>query len=80
MNCYSIFEEVTSGKPFPISYGIAFTPDTSAPKFSKAIRISDISVDYEKISTLVTLCNQLELSPIHLWDVVEDFLARQCTL
>ncbi len=77
MNRYSIFEEVTSGKPFPISYGIVFTPDTSASEFYKAIRISDISGDYEKISTLAALCNQLELSPLHLCDVVEDFLAGQ---
>ncbi len=77
MNCYSISREVTSGNPFPFSYSIVFTPDTSASEFCKAIRVSDITVDYEKISALVSLCNQLELSPIHLWDVVEDFLAEQ---
>ncbi len=77
MNCYSVFKEVTSGKHFPISYGIVFTPNTSASEFYSSIRISDITVDYAKISALVALCNQLELSPIHLRDVVEDFLAEQ---
>jgi hypothetical protein len=37
--------------------------------------VSDITCDEEAICELVELCNRLELSPIHLYDVVEDFLA-----
>ena len=37
-------------------------------------QIKDISVDKEKVERLVSLCNSLNLSPMHLDDVVEDFL------
>ena len=37
--------------------------------------ISDISSDIEPIERLVELCNNLQLDPIHLQDVVSDFLA-----
>lgn len=38
--------------------------------------IRDISTNYNKIKNLVYLCNNENLSPIHLMDVVEDFLAE----
>ena len=37
--------------------------------------ISDISADIEPIERLVKDCNNLQLEPIHLQDVVTDFLA-----
>ena len=37
--------------------------------------ISDISTDIEPIERLVEVCNNLQLDPIHLQDVVTDFLA-----
>ena len=37
--------------------------------------IADITTDYHRLSHLVTLCNELELDPIHLDDIVEDFLS-----
>ena len=37
--------------------------------------ISDISSDIEPIERLVKVCNDLQLAPIHLQDVVTDFLA-----
>lgn len=37
--------------------------------------ISDISVNIEAIERLVQYCNNLQLDPIHLQDVVTDFLA-----
>ena len=37
--------------------------------------ISDISSDIEPVEHLVELCNNLQLDPIHLQDVVTDFLA-----
>ena len=36
---------------------------------------SDLSSDIEPIERLVELCNDLQLDPIHLQDVVTDFLA-----
>ena len=36
--------------------------------------ISDISTDIEPIERLVKVCNNLQLDPIHLQDVVTDFL------
>ena len=38
------------------------------------IEIQDVSTDKTKVEKLVNLCNELDLSPIHLNDVLEDFL------
>ena len=40
------------------------------------LSISDISFDSQKAKIFVDLCNALELSTLHLYDVVEDFLAE----
>ncbi len=75
MNRYIVFKEVTFRKHFPVSFGILFTPDVNSRDGNSVIWISDITVDYTKIAALVELCNRLDLSPDHLWDVVEDFTA-----
>ncbi len=36
--------------------------------------IPDLMTDFNRINHLVVLCNKLELSPIHLSDVIEDEL------
>ena len=36
--------------------------------------IRDITADKEKLAYLVDECNRLELPPIHLRDVIEDFV------
>lgn len=46
------------------TYGITYGP----------IEFKDISIHKEKIEKLIELCNKGNLSPIHLEDVVEDFL------
>ena len=38
--------------------------------------IPDLSQDKERIQNLAKLCTELHLSPIHLTDVVADFLAE----
>lgn len=38
--------------------------------------IEDITTDYARLAVLVKLCNELVLDPIHLEDVVEDFLSK----
>ncbi len=40
----------------------------------KITEIKGITPDKEKLTKLINLCNQLELDPIHLKDVVCDFL------
>ena len=37
--------------------------------------IPDLSLDIEPIELLVEVCNNLQLDPIHLQDVVTDFFA-----
>ena len=36
--------------------------------------ISDISINKKKVENLVELCNKNNLSPLHLMDVIDDFL------
>lgn len=38
--------------------------------------VIDVSSDRESIDLLVDTCNKLELDPIHLNDVVDDYLAN----
>ena len=40
--------------------------------------IFDISTNKEKIKNLIALCNEQKLSPIHLNDVIDDFLVENC--
>ncbi len=55
-----------------IGYGISVSEKKTGRKI---LHIEDITVSKAKLSELVTLCNSLELSPIHIYDVIEDFLA-----
>ena len=67
MITYGITEEkYTLGDDSRVSYGIAV--------YDSGIS-TVISSDREAVEELVRLCNRLELSPIHLNDVAEDFLA-----
>ena len=49
-----------------IGYGIGCCVNNSA--------FEDMSTDPIAIENLINLCNKLKLSPLHLEDVVEDFL------
>ena len=57
-------------------YGIAVTTN-----YDECIvvlsSVYEICQDFAAITRLVELCNQLRLDPIHLQDVVDDFLADQ---
>ncbi len=58
------------------SYGIAIYADAELDGTATVIAsIHDITSDKPKLAALVQQCNLLELSPIHLEDVVEDFLS-----
>lgn len=60
----------------PHTYGIAATT-TYDECMVVLISVHDICQDLLAITKLVELCNQLQLDPIHLQDVVDDFLADQ---
>ena len=52
-----------------ISYGIELTDGDNVVR-----KISDVSTDEETVSHLVLLSNELNLSPIHIDDVISDIL------
>lgn len=57
------------------AYGIAAYADSAADGTATVIaHVSDITSNGSKISELAELCNSLNLSPTHLYDVVEDFI------
>lgn len=58
-----------------ISYGIALTEKVDDRTIILRT-ISDISLLKNAVEQLVKLCNELYLDPIHLDDVIEDFLAE----
>ena len=49
-----------------VGYGIRYGQHT----------VTDISVDRAKIEILIELMNSNELSPLHMMDIIEDFLAE----
>ena len=53
---------------FYIGYGI----DVFGEK--KSFAIKDITTNKEALKSLIEKCNRLELSEIHIYDVIEDFL------
>lgn len=74
---YGIIEEkYIIDDAFRTSYGIAAYEDSKTNgTTSVATYIHDIIDNKERLLELVQACNRLELSTIHLYDVVEDFLA-----
>ena len=58
-------------------YGIAVYIKSDVDGFHTVIQtIGDITTDRDRLSMLVDQCNLLELSPLHLNDVIEDYLAN----
>ena len=59
-----------------VSYGLAvYDIEDNESTATVLEHISDITEDYERLSELIKACNSLEFSPIHLDEVVEDFLS-----
>ena len=56
------------------SYGIAVLVHYDDGSTAVLQTISDISDDPEQIRDLVRRCNENQLSPLHLPEVIEDFL------
>ena len=51
-----------------IGYGITMRDGT--------VRIEDISTEKGKVEKLIVSCNDLDVSPVHLKDIVIDFLNK----
>lgn len=54
-----------------IIYGIALVDGSDLIE-----SVNDLSCDKQRVERLVELCTRLELSPEHLPDVIDDFLAE----
>ena len=60
-----------------ISYGIAAYANMSEDGTATIVAsVRDISSDKHQVEELVNLCNHLQLSLLHLDDVIEDFLSQ----
>ena len=73
---YALIEEkYIFGGDSRISYGIAAYSNAEVDGSATiVVSVHDITSDKEKLSKLVKDCNDLHLSSVHLYDVVEDFL------
>ena len=73
---YGMTEEVYSlGAERRVSYGIAAYADAEEDGTATIVAsVHDVTADKQALAELVELCNRLELSLMHLNDVVEDFL------
>lgn len=71
------------GEPHPlgdsncISYGIAAYIDAATSNTKNVIAyVRDVTTSKTEIENLVQKCNAFGLSPMHLVDVIEDFLNK----
>ena len=56
-----------------MTYGIACVEEDDG--YTELVtQISDVSTNQNEMESLVKLCNQMQLDPIHLRDVGEDFI------
>ena len=75
---YAVAEErYTFGDEARISYGIvAYSNADKDGSKTIVASVRDVTSDKAGLTRLVNDCNRLELSTVHLNDVVEDFLLR----
>ena len=57
-----------------VTYGVKVAPDGDRDACCDCI--SDVSLSETALASLVQRCNELELNPVGLRDVVEDFLVQ----
>ena len=74
---YAVVEEKYSlGNESRISYGIVAYANAAQDCTATIVAsVRDITSDEHSLRMLVDDCNRLELSTVHLPDVVEDFLS-----
>ena len=71
-----INEKYRLGNECRQAFGIAVYADAEETGTATIINsVHDITANESALQELVSQCNELELSPIHLLDVVEDFLS-----
>lgn len=72
---YAIIEEKHRiGSNTRISYGIAAYSNENSDSTATIIAcIHDITTDKQKLLDLINTCNRLQLSTVHLNDIIEDF-------
>ena len=77
MECkYIVAENVyRNGDDTIKSYGVAVGNESDGETIILT-SISDISSDIKQIERLVDICNRLRLDPVHIQEVVSDFLAN----
>ena len=75
-NCKYIIvrNEYIDGENTRISYGIAAIENCDGV-ISVLKSVSDVSSDFSEVENLVNVCNSKELDPIHIEDIINDFLA-----
>ena len=68
---YRIFKEMITDEngEIRLAYGIKLIQAGETK-----CRISDVTCSYPEIRKLCSLCNRHKLSPMHLEDIIEDFL------
>ena len=74
---YAVAEEKYAlGEEKRISYGIVAYANADQDGTATIVAsVRDITSDKKRLKKLVGDCNRLELSTVHLLDVVEDFLS-----
>lgn len=74
---YALSEEIYRlGNDKRVAYGIVAYANAELDGTATVISsVRDISSDRQAITGLIDQCNRLQLSPVHLQDIVEDFLA-----
>ena len=74
---YAVAEEKHAlGEEKRISYGIVAYANADQDGTATIVAsVRDITSDKKRLKKLVDDCNRLELSTVHLLDVVEDFLS-----
>ena len=74
---YAVTEErYALGNESRTSYGIvAYANAEQGGTATIVASVRDITSDKKRLKKLVDDCNRLVLSPVHLHDVVEDFLS-----
>ena len=75
---YAVSEErYTFGNETRTSYGIvAYSNANQDGSKTIVASVRDVTSDKKRITELVNDCNRLELSTVHLNDVVEDILLK----
>lgn len=67
-------EHYALGEENRISYGVVvYSNSVSDGTACIVASVHDITSDEKKVSELVRRCNHLQLSAVHLKDVIEDF-------